>query len=354
MIMSIRFISIFCCLMLCTCWYTSCKNGRQPPAVHSYLQIRGETMGTYYKITYKGSDAKLVQSRVDSLLADINSTVSVYEEDSFISIINKAPAGSKFDSLPDHFAANLERAFFWYSSSSGYMDPSVMPLINYWGFGYTPKRPVTKIDSVVIDSLNRFVGLSQWVFSENGLIKKFTQQQLDFGAIAKGYAVDQIASLLSEGGCQDFLIDIGGELRSHGLNNKGGAWVIGISTPKSQAPIEDVQLLIKLENKALASSGNYRNYYEVENRKYGHTIDPMTGYPYQDELLAVSIIADHCIDADAIATACMAMGYVKASTFIDQLTNVSACLLIGEDDGTIQIKYKNGFIQYVIESPGES
>ena len=346
--MSLHLRSLFVFSLL-SMLYFGCRSGQTKEEVVSYLGIQGETMGTYYKVTYEGTNPRVVQKKIDSLLIAINNEVSSYEENSFISKVNRAPGGTRFDSLPPHFAANFQVADFWSGLSSGYFDPGVMALTNYWGFGYTPKRPVTEVDSLVIDSLKQFTGMAKWVIDTAGIIKQFDQQQLDFGALAKGYAVDQVAALLKDLGSQNFLVDIGGELVAKGINDKGNVWVIGISTPREDAPMNDVQLLIQLDDMALATSGNYRNYHVVDDRKYGHTLNPITGFPYQDELLSVTIISDECIDADAIATACMAMGYAKAITFMDLIPKISACFLVGEEDGTIQKKYINGFIQYVYE-----
>ncbi len=340
-------ILLLCCSLL-SCKKSDDKDITKQKALPSYQLMSGTTMGTYYRVTAHGTDHKRIKTSIDSLLIDINSVVSTYEPLSFISKINDADAHRSFDAIPKHFDVNLKSAQHWYEQSQGYLDVSIMPLVNYWGFGYQEKRAVSVVDSMFVDSVFQFIGLDKWSISDHALSKSSKEQQLDFSALAKGYAVDQVGKLLLSKGCTDFLIDIGGEYVAKGVNAKGSLWSIGLSTPSADAKPIDVELAIMLDNQALASSGNYRNYHEANGKKYGHTLDPKTGYPYQDELLGVTIIADQCIDADAIATACMAMGYRKAVTFIDQLPEVAACFLIGDDDGTITSKFANGFIRSVI------
>ncbi len=313
-------------------------------------------MGTTYKVTYQSNiSATKITSKIDSLLGAINQDVSTYIPNSFISKINQSETGSVPEVSNGHFWPNMSRAQYWYQNSKGYLDVSIMPMINYWGFGYTPKKAITKQDEQKMDSLMQFVGLDKWNISVSNktIIKNYQGQQLDFSSLAKGYAVDQLGFLLSKLDIDNYLIDIGGELIGHGVNRKGSAWIIGINRPTSTAALDDAISLLKIDNVALASSGNYRNFYEVDGQKYGHTIDPFSGHPFQDQLLQISVISTTCMDADAIATACMAMGYDKAATFIDQLDNVSACFFVGQPDGNIEIKYTNGFIRYTIDTEKE-
>lgn len=321
---------------------------------HTYHQLSGQTMGTYYKVTTKYPDSSvtsvMVQAIIDGALKEINQAVSTYIDDSDISIINQSKANEAVRVDNEHLAFNLDRSLHWYNATHGYMDISVMPLVNYWGFGYEGKRGVNSIDSAAVDSINRYVRLNKWDFSESGYIKKkYDEQQLDMSALAKGYAVDYIAHILETLGSENYLVDIGGEVKAKGINPSGAVWSLGINTPYIEADVTDYQVAVRLEDKAMASSGNYRNYHKIQDDVYGHTIDPITGYPYQDSLLGVSIITDECIDADAIATACMAMGYAKAATFIANQPEVAACFLVGSADGDLNLKLANGFIRYLVE-----
>ena len=336
-------------ILIAVLFLASCKNKVDIDEVPRYYVLNGETMGTYYRIVVATTDTMGIKASIDDLLIKINAEVSTYEGDSYITEINKSPKGAVFSNLPRHFKYNLEKAYWWYDHSDGYMDVSIGPLVNYWGFG-TRKKSIDLVDSVHVEQLKLLVGLEKWSFNigDGILTKNRDEQYLDFSALAKGYAVDEIGDLLRGKGIQDFLIDIGGEGRANGTNPKEKDWVIGISVPRSDAEMSEYQLLVQLKNKALATSGNYRNYYEVKGGKYGHTIDPKSGYPFQDELLSTTIICDNAIDADAIATSCMAMGYAKATTFINSLPNVSACFLVGSEDGSIKTKFENGFVQYIV------
>ena len=321
---------------------------------YSYHLLSGQTMGTYYKVTAKYPDSSvtsvMVQAIIDGALKEINQAVSTYIDDSDISIINQSKANEAVRVENEHLAFNLDRSLHWYNATHGYMDISVMPLVNYWGFGYEGKRGINRIDSAAVDSINRYVRLNKWDFSVSGIIKKrYDEQQLDMSALAKGYAVDYIAHILETLGSENYLVDIGGEVKAKGINASGTVWSLGINTPYIEADVTDYQVVVRLEDKAMASSGNYRNYHKIQDGVYGHTIDPITGYPYQDSLLGVSIITDECIDADAIATACMAMGYTKAATFITNQPDVAACFLVGSADGALNLKLANGFIRYLVE-----
>jgi len=331
----------------------SCK----PDATKSterYHEISGQTMGTYYKITSKYPDSLvtsvMIKAIVDGTLKEINQAVSTYIKDSDISQINQSIVNEPFAINDKHLSYNLDRALYWYEATGGYMDISVMPLVNYWGFGYHKKKAVKDVDSSAVDKVRQLVGLDKWLLSERAIVKKYDDaQEIDMSALAKGYAVDYIAHILETFGSENYLVDIGGEAVAKGVNAKGHIWTLGISTPSPDADMRDVELIVKLDNKSMASSGNYRNFHRVGDQIYGHTIDPKTGYPYQDSLLGVSIITEECIDADAIATSCMAMGYAKAATFIASQPDVSACFLVGSSDGTINTRLANGFIRYVVE-----
>lgn len=317
-----------------------------------YSKVAGETMGTYYAITFShtlGVDISDVKSDIDSILIDINDEVSTYIETSTISEFNNAEGKFEVPSDKVHFVSNLMSSFDIYEETEGYFDPTVMPLVNYWGFGYTPKRAVTAIDSVYIDSIMTFVGLDKLNFRNRGGQVSIEEYggQLDFSAIAKGYGVDYISEYLDQLGSENHMVEIGGEVVAKGLNDRGLSWVLGINTPDASSAYEDFIEYLSISDVALASSGNYRNYHEVAGGKYGHTIHPKTGYPEINELLAVSIIASSCNIADAYATACMVMGYAKAEEMINRLEGIEACFFIGGEDGSIKKRYSNGFVQYV-------
>ncbi|MEL6388770.1 MAG: FAD:protein FMN transferase [Bacteroidota bacterium] len=338
-------------------WLTIFWMGCTPTDPKPYYKMTGETMGTYYAVSYQStrmpSDMK---SAVDSLLIQINGEVNTYDPNSTISRVNASSEGEFSLDKFEHFKTNMDRAMYWYEQSEGYLDVSLMPLVNYWGFGYTPKKAVTSRDQQQVDSLKAFVGLDMWTYDtdQNIITKQAAGQQLDFSSIAKGYAVDQVGELLESFGTTNYLVDIGGESTARGIKQNGSIWRMGINRPDPKAELDDIVLILELKDASLATSGNYRNYHEVNGQKYGHTIDPFSGIPYQDSLLSVSVITNECIDADGIATACMAMGYDKASTFIESLDDVTACYIIGRADGSLATIFADGFIRYAVQSESDS
>lgn len=331
-------------------WLTlACKDSA--PSVANYVKVTGETMGTYYNVTFNSDlPPTTIKDAIDQLLIEINGEVSTYIDSSIISRLNRESGTFTISGDRGHFAYNLDVSTDLYETTSRYFDPTVMPLVNYWGFGYTPKRAITQVDSAAIDSMMLIIGLDKLSYRKtlnSDLVIKPFIGQLDFSAIAKGYGVDQVGELLDQKGIVDYYVEIGGEVLTQGQNSKGEKWIIGINTPSTDAALTDLIEYLSLSGRGLASSGNYRNYYEVEGAKYGHTINPKTGYPEVNELLAVSVIASDCMTADALATACMVMGYTKAKDLIASLPEVEACFFTGSEDGSINKNYSNGFIQYV-------
>lgn len=319
----------------------------------NYQKLRGKTMGTVYNVTCSNCDDS-IHSAIDSLLIDINNEMSTYIPNSFISTFNNSSEGlsSIWDgSVAKGFIEVLNVSKEVYDSSTGAFDPTIMPLVNYWGFGYTNKVAINEIDSTRVDSLLQFVGLSKVIYNENNqfLSKSIAGLSLDFSAIAKGYAVDAIAKLLDNENIDNYLIEIGGECKSKGINDKQKIWTLAINNPVEGANLSDAAAFLSLSNKSLATSGNYRNFYErSDGSKYGHTINPKSGYPALNNMLSASVIADECVRADAWATAFMSMGYEKARDKIKYLDDIE-CLFI-YTDGTEIISWTSpGFKTNLIE-----
>ncbi len=310
-----------------------------------YRTIQGKTMGTYYKVTYRDSlDRDFFQS-VDSLLVAINHEISTYEPKSTISQFNQAEGsfslGLDFGEFTHcaadpaacgrvknyHFFKNLLAARVANQRTRQAFDPTVMPLVNYWGFGYTPHKPVEKTDSLKVDSLLQFVGFQKVVQDfDKGIVvlrKAAPGVQLDFGGTGQGYGIDAVAIFLELKGVKNYLVDIGGESRARGRNPKGEWWSIGINTPKPEAALTDFVRVVQLQNRSVSTSGNYRNFYEVNGGKYSHFIDPRTGYPKQGNLLSASVFAKDCLEADALAT---------------QLEGIEAMFVYSDEKGNLQIK----------------
>ena len=305
--------------------------------------LEGETMGTYYRVSYPGETADGLQAGIDSLLLAFNLEVSTYIDSSIISRFNRSAEGIALGPEATHFLDNYRLALKVHRQTEGAFDPTVMPLVNYWGFGYTPKKAITQVDSQTVDSLLQYVGLAENVELIEGdslfLRKTSPGVQLDFSAIAKGYGVDLVGAYLRRRGITSFLVDIGGEVLANGEKAGGQPWTIGINVPREDAAINAVQIALPLTNRAIATSGNYRNFHEVEGVKYGHTINPFTGFPERTNLLSASVFAPDCATADAYATACMVVGAEKALRLMEVLIDLDGYFITGTPDGGLATAY---------------
>ena len=211
-----------------------------------------------------------------------------------------------------------------------------MPLVNYWGFGYKDAQKRFETDQAIISNLVKNTGIDKIGRSEENNMYCFSKtdsiMELDFSAIAKGYAVDLIGDLLEKRNCQDYFINIGGELLVKGKSHRDKKWVLGINYPDTAAKMNDIYARLEIKRGAVASSGNYRNYYSSPDGVVAHTINPKSGMATPSDLLSATIIMDNCTDADAYATACMAMGYKKAKKLIEQNRDIDGMLIFIEND----------------------
>ena len=327
----------------------ACNNPQQKKEQdNGYHAIEGQTMGTYYRITYQDTLGQDIQPEVEKSLAELNAELSTYDSTSLISAFNQSTA-IQFD-VPlsaRHFLANLNKSAEVYRSSGGAFDPTVAPLVNYWGFGYTGSKPVTEVDSTKIKALLDFVGMSKLNWTTRGdsvlIRKQLPGIKLDFNAIAPGYAVDELGRVLEAQRIYNYLIDIGGEVLAKGENPQGKNWVLGITTPKEGAESSDIQTTVPLQDQALATSGNYRKYYSVKGVKYSHTINPKTGFPERSKLLSATVIAPDAMAADAYATVCMVLGLEKGLALIESLPNLEAYFIYGDPKGAMLVKYTSKF-----------
>jgi thiamine biosynthesis lipoprotein len=294
------------------------------------IAFAGRTMGTTYSVIYYDDKGRDLQSAVDSVLEVFNKSLNTYLPDSEISRFNTG-ASLRFQ-LP-YFYPVLKRSKEIYESSGGAFDPTVMPLVNAWGFG--PARALHP-DSVQIDSLLQFVGMDKVFFNEDSVWKEDPRVQLDFSAIAKGYGVDIVANLLKEKGIKNLFVEIGGEVVTSGSNiGEGRPWQVGILDPNSTIDMQSYIAYAQLKDMALATSGNYFNFRIENGKKFSHTINPDIGYPVQRNILSASVFAKDCMTADAWATAFMVMGEQRAMEILDARNDINAFLTFSQDDGSI-------------------
>jgi len=299
--------------------------------VKKEMTVSGVTMGVVpYNVKYLDAQERDFQTAIDSLLEGFNESLSTYIKYSEISRFNKDSTGIALSS--GFFHPVLKASEKIYQATNGAFDPTVMPLVNAWGFGPN-KEP--QADSASVDSLMQFVGFDLIQYSADSVKKARSGVQLDFSAVAKGYAVDLVGELLLENGVEDFMVEIGGEVVCHGRNRQGDAWLIGINNPQYMVKGGDMLTAkIRLDNKALATSGNYRNYYVKDGKKYAHTINPKTGYPVEHNLLSASVFAVSCMDADAYATAFMVVGTQQAITWLEENDGIEGFLIYDEGGET--------------------
>lgn len=315
----------------------------------SYEKITGQTMGTYYAITATVKDPAATQQAIEVLLSEINAGVNNYLPNSLITNFNNSETGGDYDISTiegQHFYENIAASRRVVKETNNHFDPTVGPLVNYWRFGPDGKYNLTAIDSTKVDLLMQVVSFNRVILKKGSnnfrIDKSDPRVKLDFSAIAKGYGVDKVAELLENKGVENYFVDIGGENKLKGVNDKGMPWVLGINTPKADAGIKEFSKIISITDKAIATSGNYRQVYEVDGVKLSHTINPFTGYPERSNLLSATIIHDQCMYADAYATACMVMGLEKALQFVNTHPEISYLFLYSNENGEIDAVASEG------------
>ena len=304
------------------------------------IELSGLTMGKIqYKALYIDTQNRNFQKEVDQLLADFNREMSTYIPESTISTFNKLETEQLELGGSQHFIRNINLAKLIYTKTEGWFNPAVMPLVNYWGFGYTERKPVERVDSNRVDSLVKLADFSQISLEGSVIYKKQKGAQLDFSAIAKGDAVDELSRFLEQKGIGNYMVEIGGEVRARGKTDQNRWWYIGVNTPDTNASTSDFEYVIELKNRAMATSGNYRNFYTLDDKRYGHTINPKTGYPEPSDLLSATVIAKDCATADAYATAFMAMGRDKAYTIAKNNPDIEAFFIFLNDENEFEKIY---------------
>ena len=293
------------------------------------LKIEGETMATTYHISYFDKEKRNFKTSVDSLLVLVNKSINNYDPQSEISRFNKSKSSLKF-SLP-YFLPPLKKSLEVVSDSQGAFDPTVMPLVNIWGFGPAKRiRP----DSTKIDSLKLLVGFEKIQFNADSVWKLDPRTQLDFGGIGQGYGADVVSDFLKSKGVINFLMELGGEGMACGRNiYTDKPWELGILDPNSTQDNQFFKAYVSLESKSFTTSGNYFNFREIDGKKYSHTIDPESGYPVQREILSASVFASDAITADAWATAFMVMGHERAMEVLKNHPELDAFLIYSGKDG---------------------
>ena len=295
-----------------------------------YQKNTGNIFGTTYTIVYQSD--KNLQSDIVAELANVDQTLSAFNPNSVISRINR----NEDVECPEMFTEVFNLAQQISRETGGAFDITVAPLVNLWGFGFkTGSTPSPE----AVDSLKPFVGYQKVEMTRDGYVRKAdARTMLDCSAIAKGYGVDRVARLLRQHDLQNFMVEIGGEVVTHGKNQDQKPWKIGVAKPSDQpdGATAELQTILNITDKAMATSGNYRNFYYKGGKKYAHTIDPQTGFPVQHSLLSATVIAPTCATADAYATAFMVMGTARAQTLLKKHPELKAYLIYTDSNGRMQ------------------
>jgi thiamine biosynthesis lipoprotein len=289
----------------------------------------GYAQGTTYQVTLVSDSVVDYSDEINHIFNVIDQSMSTWIDTSLISRINKGDTSVVVD---EHFINVFQKSKTVSTRTDGAFDFTVGPLARAWGFG--PDGKVEHIDSTIVDSLRQLVGYQKVELVKGRIRKQNPNIHFDFNAIAQGYTVDVIYDYLYEKGYRDFLIEVGGELRASGRNASGEIWRIGIDKPSEKIQTERFIAIIQLDNRALATSGNYRKFYidEQTGMKYVHTIDPKTGYPVQSNLLSVSVLAKDATTADAYATAMMVKGLEESKVLLKNMSDELEAMLIYSDD----------------------
>ncbi len=318
-------------LALLIIFLVSCNN-KEP----KNTKLSGQVFGTSYSVIYNSNEN--YEKQFDSLFYVINKSMSTYIENSDISKINRNEAVE----VDQHFTSVFKTSKTIYDVTSGAFDPTIGAVVNAWDFG--PEGKIVSLDSLKIDSLMLSVGLDKVKLRRNGISKQNLNTYLDFNAIAKGYAVDVIATYLESQNVNDYLVEIGGEIRCKGMNKeKQSNWMVGIDKPNfdgSQSVIKAINLI----DGAMATSGTYRKFkLDAEGNRYAHIIDTETGYPSKTNVLSVSVIADDCMTADAYATAFQAMGINKVSELLKTHPELKVFFIFENESKELETLTLNGF-----------
>jgi len=306
----------------------------------------GNTMGTTYHIKVVAgyfdpiSDLK---AKIDRRLKEINDSMSTYEADSEISRFNSIRNTQERFAVSEDFFKVLIAAEELYQLTNGAWDGTIKPLVDLWGFGNpsVQKKIPVKED---IDRLLADVGFGYIEIQDSRHIRKEKPSlSLDLNSIAKGYAVDRIAAVIRANGFENFLVEIGGEVYASGTKKNRQPWRVGVNRPLKDAPANQVYRVVTLENLALATSGDYRNFFEIKGRRYSHVLDPRTGYPAHDAVVSASVMAETCMFADGLATALMVMTPDKGLELVERLDQVEAMVVIQQADGLLVDYFSSGF-----------
>jgi len=308
--------------------------------------ISGQTMGTTYHIKVVTSNLKKIfnlKEKIDKRLEEINKSMSTYRKDSEISQFNALKIPRQRFKVSLDFAQVIMESKRLYKLTGGAWDGSIYPLVNLWGFGMSERKNRLPAKEKIVRLL-KDVGFDNIDLVDGRyLLKKKASISIDLASIAKGYAVDKVAELIKKEDIKNFLVEIGGEVYASGVRKDDKQWRIGINRPRKESPYDEIYKIVTLKDKAFATSGDYRKFFEVKGKRYSHILNPKTGYPVANGVVSVSIIADTCTFADGLATAVMVMGRKKGLELINALPDVEGMIVVRQAGSQLVDYPSSGF-----------
>ena len=327
-------------LLLVSLFIISCQTPKK-----EYQFNEGYIWGTIYHIIYDNPTGKDLHDGIKVVMNEFDHSLSTYKTNSIISRVNNNDSTVVLD---HYFKTVFKRSLEISEATDGAFDMTIAPLVNAWGFGFKNKLDPKDIP---VDSLLQMVGFNKVKLINNRIVKDDNKIMFDASAIAKGYGVDIVAEFLENNGITNYMVEIGGEIRAKGVSNKDRLWRVGIDRPIDDPEVKNRELqdILKLPNGAMATSGNYRQFYIKDGKKYAHTIDPKTGYPVQHSLLSASVIAPNCITADAYATAFMVLGLEKSKTIVENNSELEAYFIYTDEKGAYQTYSSKKIKEMIVE-----
>ena len=295
-----------------------------------YRQASDMVFGTTYKIVYECDSDLSVPIREE--LMKVDHSLSPFNKESVITAVNQ----NREVTLDPYFVEVFTKAMEISVDTEGAFDITVAPLVNAWGFGFKNEQMPTAHQ---VDSLRRIIGYQKVTLADGKIRKQDPRMMLDCSAIAKGFGVDAVARMLHSRGVQNYMVEIGGEVVTRGVNAQRLPWRVGVVKPTEDSLSigHELQTVLNVTDKAMATSGNYRNFYYKNGRRYAHTIDPKTGYPVQHSLLSATVLADNCTMADAYATSFMVMGMERAQKLLERHPELMAYLIYDTGKGDLAV-----------------
>ena len=314
------------------------------------IYFSGRAQGTTYHITYYDADTLVSQKQIDSMLDILDNSLSIYNRNSLISRFNRALFSVRLD---NHLLTVVRRSLEIYKDSKGVSDISIYPLMKIWGFG--PDPGPGNPDAQTIRSARRCVGSDKIRLRGNRLIKDLPCVKIDVNGIAQGYSVDVIADFLGNRGIKNYLVEIGGELRIHGRKQPGDeTMTVGIESPATnELSPESIQQVISIKEGALTTSGNYRNFHKQNGKTFSHLMDPKTGYPFQNELISVTVWAAKAMNADGYDNVLMGLGLKKALHFLMSRPQMQAYFIYRDKNGRVADTASSGFYKFFVPQGGQ-